>query len=232
MIRCLCVSYQQVSVTVTATTTHQTGRSRSKASCRPNLPSRPQLSSPPVLVRTPTSFYSLPQDASYKPGQTSLPLPQLCPSHHARSRHIRLKASTNSAKPHPLGDASPVSSSSSAGPTRANTPDLEQHPDLRAVSDREEDVLFFGGAEILDNDNDNDGEEEGPSVPSSSERGGAVQGPLTIMETLVRVERASEVAEAVVEGMSAAYLLTYSLIPLLPPSAYLMRPLLTSFVPC
>lgn len=49
------------------------------------------------------------------------------------------------------------------------------------------------------------------------------------METLVRVERASEVA---VEGMSAAYLLTYSLISLLPPSAYLVRPLLTSFVPC
>lgn len=225
MIRCLCVSNQQVSVT--ATTTHQTGRSRSQASCRPNLPSRPQLSSPPV--RTLTSSYSLPQDASYKPGQTSLPLPQLCPSHHARSRHIPLKASTNAAKPHPLGDASPVSSSSSAGPTRANTPDLEQHPDLRAVSDREEDVLFFGGAGILDNDNDNDGGEEGPSVPSSSERGGAVQGPLTIMETLMGMERASEVA---VEGMSAAYLLTYSLIYLLPPSAYLMGPLLTSFVPC
>ncbi|KAF6229910.1 hypothetical protein HO133_004247 [Letharia lupina] len=97
-------------------------------------------------------------------------------------------------------DASPVSSSSSAGPTRANTPDLEQHPDLRAVSDREEDVLFFGGAEILDNDNDDDAGEEGPSVPSSSERGGAVQGPLTIMETLVRVERASEVAVEARDG--------------------------------
>ena len=78
------------------------------------------------------------------------------------------------------GDTSPVHS---ASPTRAATPDLDQHPELRAITSHEEDILFFGSA--ID-----------PNAPRVASEHGVLAGLNPIMEALLRLERADAMAAA------------------------------------
>lgn len=70
----------------------------------------------------------------------------------------------------------------SVTPTRVSSPtiDLNENPELRTINAHEEDILFFGPTTITS---------EGSSVPNV----GVVEGPQTLMETILSMELANAV---------------------------------------